>query len=142
MEEVNASTETAFSILDIKVSDQSDEALQQMHDDILEDVERFMGHVGIGHGVHFLACLILEMRDRNMPVSPKLPQPMVPGSVDSIKDGAAALGAALHSQIEMYIHTPKPVSANVAQGPRNRKARRAEETKQKRAARKNRKKHG
>lgn len=72
MEDTNATQTAQFSIHDIVISDQSDEALQQMHDDIIADEVRFLDHVGIGPGIHFLGELVIEMRDREMEIHESL----------------------------------------------------------------------
>src|SRR5690606_27485138 len=55
-----------------------DDELQQIHDDIVADRDRFIAHVGIERGAAFLVHLLLEMRDRKMPVDISLPQPPEP----------------------------------------------------------------
>lgn len=51
-----------------------DDELQQIHDDIVADRDRFIAHVGIERGAAFLVHLLLEMRDRKMTVDISLPQ--------------------------------------------------------------------
>lgn len=51
------------------VSDLSDEELQEMHDDVAKDVQRFIKHVGLEPGIQFLKALVSEMKDRKMEVS-------------------------------------------------------------------------
>lgn len=69
--------EPVESILDVqkRLPDLSDDALDQIHDDIMENVTRFVEHVGPVPAASFIASLIIEMEDRGLPTSDALPRP-------------------------------------------------------------------
>lgn len=92
-----------------------DDELQKIHDDIVADRDRFIEHVGIERGAAFLVHLLLEMRDRKMPVDISLPQEHVPEPIPyKLTEGASNV-------IQLNNRRDRRAMASKRKGPRRKR---------------------
>jgi hypothetical protein len=102
----------------------SDEDLQEVHDDIAEDVSRFMEHVGPAHGASFISAMLIEMANRKMPADDQFP---------SVPEKTEQLGAVISRALREGNHAKGGMATDppTAKPMLNRKQRRSLRSKKK-----------